>query len=162
MIGLYPLRNATEPPQSSDVIDAYFSTASATITTTLPNVLLPTPSSLSIPPYTFNASITAPQGKVVASGLATSTYSPVLVTSGHPNRTAILTVSPSPTVFTFVVTTNGELVTSISSAATPSLGQPPGWTSGATRPVAGTPMAVTLIAGLLTAWTVLVRLGVAF
>ncbi|KAI0086145.1 aspartic peptidase domain-containing protein [Irpex rosettiformis] len=159
MIGLYPLRNATAPPQSADVVNAFFSTASAAVTTNLPNVLLPTPSSLSVPPYTFNASITAAQGKVVSTGLATSTYSPVLVTSGHPNRTAILTVSPSPTVFTFVVTTNGELVTSISSAATPSLGQPPGWTSGAGRPVAITPTIVTLLAGLLTAWTILTRIA---
>ncbi|KAI0819099.1 acid protease [Irpex lacteus] len=158
MIGLYALRNATAPAQSSDVVQAYFSSASATITTNLPNVLLPTPSSFSISPYTFNASITAPQGKIMASGLATSTYSPVLATSGHPNQTAILTVTPSPTVFTFVVTTNGELVTSISSAPAPSLGQPPGWTSGASRPSAGTPMLMTALAGILTACTLLTRL----
>ncbi|KAI0747287.1 acid protease [Irpex lacteus] len=159
MIGLYALRNATAPAQSSDVVQAYFSSASATITTNLPNVLLPTPSSFSVPPYTFNASITAPQGKIMASGLATSTYSPVLATSGHPNQTAILTVTPSPTVFTFVVTTNGELVTSISSAPAPSLGQPPGWTSGASRSFAGTSMSLTVLAGLLTACTLLTRLA---
>lgn len=158
MIGLYALRNATTPAQSSDVVQAYFSSASATITTNLPNVLLPTPSSFSIPPYTFNASITAPQGKIMASGLATSTYSPVLATSGHPNQTAILTVTPSPTVFTFVVTTNGELVTSISSAPAPSLGQPPGWTSGASRSIAGTSMSITVLAGFFTACTLLTRL----
>ncbi|KAI0690006.1 aspartic peptidase domain-containing protein [Cytidiella melzeri] len=156
MIGLYPLRNGSASVQSPDIVEAFFSSVSATVTTDLPNFLLPTPS-ISAPPYAFNASITAPQGKVVQSGLATSTYSPALLTANHINQTAILTVSPSPTILTFVITTNGELITSISAAATPSLGQPPGWTSGSSRLTTRVPTAMTLLAGTVTLSVIMAR-----
>jgi hypothetical protein len=156
MIGLYPLRNSTAPVQSLDDVQAYFSSASVTVATDLPNFLLPTPS-VSAPSYVFNASVTAPQGKIVQSGLATSTYSPALVTPNHFNQTAILTVSPSPTLMTFIITTNGELVTSISTAPAPSLGLPPGWTNGACRATAGVPISITLLAGIATLSVILAR-----
>lgn len=133
MIGLYPLRNASAPVQSPDEVASYFSSVSGTVTTILPNFLLPTPSP-SAPPYIFNASVAALAGEIVASGLATSTYSPALLTH-HVNPTAIPTVSPSPTLMTFIFTTNGELVTSVSTVPMPSitLGTPPGWTNAGTR-----------------------------
>ncbi|KAI0342755.1 acid protease [Trametopsis cervina] len=156
MIGLYPLRNASAPVQSPDVVESFFSSASATVTTDLPNFLLPTPS-ISPPAYIFNASISAPQGKVVSYGLATSTYVPALETN-HVNQTAIPTVTPSPTVLTFIITTNGELITSISSAPTPSLGLPPGWTSSAARSTSDVPAAMMMAAGVITVSTILTRL----
>ena len=128
MIGLYPLRNSSDPVQSPSDVSAFFSSASATVATVLPNVLLPTPTPTP-PPYAFNISIPASAGALVASGLGTSTYSAVLNTR-HPNATAIPTVTPSPSLVTFIITSNGEIVTSVSTAATPSvtLGQPAGYT----------------------------------
>lgn len=131
MVGLYPLRNSTAPVQSPSVVNAYFSSASATIDTELPNYLLPTPT-YTTPPYVFNTSVTAPPGLVVSSGLATSTYSPVLDVASV-NATALPTLEPSPTLFTFIITYSGSVSTSVSTASQASitLGEPPGWTSGA-------------------------------
>jgi len=139
MIGLFPLHNISDPIESQDTINSYFSTASATIATTLPNFLLPTPSFSTLPSYLFNTSIPASQGEIVSSGLATSTYSPVLDTH-HLNATALATLSPSPTLFTLVVTDGaGHVETSVSTASVPTvtLGTPPGWTSssGAVNPL---------------------------
>ncbi len=149
MIGLYPLRNATAPVESPDEVASYFSSASATVATVLPNFLLSTPSPTT-PPYAFNTSVRAPVGKIVSSGLATSTYSAVLGTRPS-NATAIPTVSPSPTLFTFILTSNGQLVTSVSTAAAPSitLGAPPGWNpSGA--PAMRAPFYLTVISGVVS------------
>ncbi|OCH95384.1 acid protease [Obba rivulosa] len=134
MIGLYPLNNASAPIESPEAVASFFSSASATVATTLPNFVLSTPS-FTTPPYAFNTSVTAPPGLIVSSGLATSTYSPVLNTR-HLDATALPTLSPSPTLFTLIQTNSaGQIVTSVSTALAPSvtLGQPPGWTSGAAR-----------------------------
>ncbi|KAH9928301.1 acid protease [Fomitopsis serialis] len=98
LIGLYPLNNATAAVQSPSVVSSYFSAASATVNTALPNYLVPTPS-YTTPAYIFNTSVTAPPGLIVSSGLGASTYSPVLGT-GYLNVTAIPTVAPSPTLLT--------------------------------------------------------------
>ncbi|KIP08207.1 hypothetical protein PHLGIDRAFT_69749 [Phlebiopsis gigantea 11061_1 CR5-6] len=132
MIGLFPLRNATAPVQSPDEVASFFSAASATVSTVLPNFLLSTPSPTT-PPYAFNTSVSVSVGEIVSSGLATSTYSPA-IGSHHVNATAIPTLAPSPTLATFILTSDGQLVTSVSTAASPSitLGTPPGWSNGST------------------------------
>jgi len=134
MIGLYPLNNASAPVEPPEAVASFFSTASATVATALPNFVLSTPS-FTTPPYAFNTSVKAPPGLIVSSGLAASTYSAVLNTR-HPDATALPILSPSPTLFTFIQTNPaGQLVTSVSTATPPSitLGEPPGWTSGAAR-----------------------------
>ncbi|KAI0734297.1 acid protease [Fomitopsis betulina] len=131
LIGLYPLRNSTAAVQSPSVVSSVFSAASATVETSLPNYLVPTPT-YTTPAYIFNTSVTAPPGLLVSSGLGASTYSPVLGT-GYLNISAIPAVVPSPTLLTFLITESGGVSTSVSTASQPSitLGVPPGWTSGA-------------------------------
>ncbi|EMD34064.1 hypothetical protein CERSUDRAFT_117574 [Gelatoporia subvermispora B] len=146
MIGLYPLNNASAPVESPDAVASFLSSASATVATTLPNFVFSTPS-FTTPPYAFNTSVKAPPGLIVSSGLATSTYSPVLNTR-HPDATALPIVSPSPTLFTLIQTNaNGQIITSISTASAPSitLGEPPGWTSGASRISTGFPVVMASI-----------------
>ncbi|GJE88752.1 A1 family peptidase [Phanerochaete sordida] len=128
-IGLYPLRNASAPVESPQAVASFFSAQSATVGTNLPNFLIPTPSP-AVPSYTFNTSFSTKPGQIVSSGLATSTYSAAIGTH-HVNATAIPTLSPSPTLFTLILTSDGQLVTSVSTAASPSitLGTPPGWTN---------------------------------
>ena len=133
MIGLYPLNNATII-QSPSVISAFFSTASATVATTLPNSLLATPA-YSTPPYAFNTSVPASIGAIVTSDLATSTYSPLL-RHAQLNTSALPTAAPSPTLATFIITDpSGVIHTSTSTApvVTVTLGVPYGSaaTSGA-------------------------------
>ncbi|THH22134.1 hypothetical protein EUX98_g8242 [Antrodiella citrinella] len=135
MIGLYPLNNATAPVETFEEVVSFFSTASETVATNLPDFPLATPS-FTTPAYAFNTSVPAPAGEVVASGLATSTYSAALGTH-HANLTSIPTITPSPTLATFLITDPaGHTVTSISTAAQQSitLGRPPGW-NGASMPV---------------------------
>lgn len=131
MIGLYPLRNSTAAVQPFSVVSSIFSAASATVATSLPNYLVPTPT-YTTPAYIFNTSVTAPLGLLVSSGLGASTYTPVLGT-GYLNISAIPTVVPSPTVLTFLITESGGVSTSVSTASQPSitLGVPPGWSNGA-------------------------------
>ncbi|KAH9838252.1 acid protease [Rhodofomes roseus] len=131
LIGLYPLHNATDVAQTASVVSSYFSAASATVNTALPNYLVPTPS-YTTPDYIFNTSVTAPAGLIVSSGLGASTYSPVLGT-GYLNLSAIPTVMPSPTIVTLLITESGGVSTSVSTASQASitLGEPPGWSSGA-------------------------------
>ncbi|EKM58381.1 uncharacterized protein PHACADRAFT_252655 [Phanerochaete carnosa HHB-10118-sp] len=128
-IGLFALRNASAPVESPQAVASFLSAASATIDTALPNFVLPTPSPTA-PPYAFNTSFSTQAGEIVSSGLAASTYSPAIGTH-HVNATAIPTLSPSPTLVTFILTSDGQLVTSVSTAASPSvtLGAPPGWTN---------------------------------
>ncbi|EPQ54079.1 acid protease [Gloeophyllum trabeum ATCC 11539] len=149
MIGLYPRNNASAPVESPQYISSFMSAASATVATTLPNYLLPTPS-YSTPPFAFNTSIPASIGQIVTSDLATSTYSPILATPAALNVTAIPTVSPSPTLLTLIITdTSGEVRTTTSTASTPSvtLGVPYGWSAsaGSRLPV---PLSRTLLACL--------------
>lgn len=127
MVGFFPLNNATAPVESPADVDSFFSSASATVTTVLPNVVLSTPAP-STPSYLFNSSIPAPTGKIMSTGLGTSTYIPALNTR-HRNATLIPTVTPSPSLVTFIVTSDGQVVTSVSTVTPPmiTLGQPAGW-----------------------------------
>ena len=128
MIGLYPLSNDTLLIETPESISSFLASISATIDTTLPNVLIPTPT-LETPAYIFDASITATPGKVFKSGMATSTYS-ALLRSRSRNVTAIPTLTPSPTVATLILTdTSGHTVTTTSTASQRSitLGVPQGW-----------------------------------
>lgn len=136
LIGLYPLHNSTGTQDSPDSVSSILSSLSATVATTLPNFLLPTPT-FTTPPYAFNTSVShAPKG-IVSSGLATSTYMPILSASALP------AITPTATLVTFIVTNSaGFLVTSTSTVAAPSvtLGVPPGWNAGSslrTAPLAG-------------------------
>ncbi|KAI0367775.1 acid protease [Pilatotrama ljubarskyi] len=137
MIGFYPLINSTASPESAASVSAFLASYSATVATTLPNFVLPTPSSFSTPAYTFNTSVPATRGEIVRTGLATSTYS-ALLGAKHMNATALPTITPSPTVVTFILTdTSGHTVTSVSTASTASitLGVPAGWKASAASSV---------------------------
>ncbi|KAL4252278.1 peptidase A1 family protein [Abortiporus biennis] len=146
MIGLYPLNAATAPVESPEQVEAFFSSASAAIATTLPNFPIATPT-FTTPAYEFNVSVTASQGAIVTSGLATSTYSAVLATK-HANVTAIQALTPSPTLVTFLITQDGQVRTSVSTVATPTvtLGAPPGWNAGTSLSV---PMDIISMSSLL-------------
>jgi len=131
MIGFYPLRNASDVTGSSASVASFLSSISATVATTLPNFPLSTPS-YTTPPYGLNSSIFAPVGGIVSSALATSTYSPIF-SNGIVNASALPTISPSPTLATFILTNPaGVVTTSIStvSVVTVTLGVPPGWNAG--------------------------------
>lgn len=131
MIGLYPLWNATNLPETPSAVSSILSSLSATVATTLPNFPLSMPS-YTAPAYVLNTSVPAQVGKIVSSGLATSTYSPIVQHSVF-NISALPTVSPSPTVFTFILTdASGLIHTSTSTLSLPSvvLGVPPGWSAG--------------------------------
>lgn len=157
MIGLYPLSNATtvQPPA---VVSAFFSTASATVATTLPNSLLATPA-YTTPAYAFNTSVPASVGAIVTSDLATSTYSPLL-RHAQLNTSALPTAAPSPTLATFIITDpSGVIHTSTSTAAvvTVTLGVPYGSavTNGA-RASSVSPRTASFLLGFLAllAWVV--------
>ncbi|KAI5122287.1 hypothetical protein M0805_002367 [Coniferiporia weirii] len=127
MIGFYPLNNITTLSENASYISSFFSSASVTVATTLPNVILPTPSA-STASYLFNTSVPASAGAVVASALGTKTYSALLATAAV-NVTALPTITLSPTLATFLITdASGAVVTSTSIAPTTSiaLGVPPG------------------------------------
>ncbi|THH09160.1 hypothetical protein EW145_g2211 [Phellinidium pouzarii] len=127
MIGFYPLSNVTTFSENSSYISAFFSSASATVTTTLPNVLLPTPSA-STASYLFNTSIPASAGAVVSSALGASTYS-ALLTATSVNASALPTITLSPALVTLLVTgASGMVITTTSAAPSSSiaLGVPPG------------------------------------
>ncbi|KAF5371826.1 hypothetical protein D9615_009576 [Tricholomella constricta] len=154
LIGLYPIRNTTGAPETPDSVASLLSSLSATIATTLPNFLLPTPS-YSTPPYAFNTSVSrAPQG-IVSSGLATSTYSPILGLQSKFNATALPAITPSPTVMTFILTNSaGFLVTSTSTLGEPSvtLGVPPGWSAASSL---RTSSLAAVLPGLIISWALI-------
>ncbi|PPR00887.1 hypothetical protein CVT24_000372, partial [Panaeolus cyanescens] len=138
LIGLYSLHNETlvnSSPQDTNVILSFLSANSATIQTTLPNFLLPTPT-FTTPPYTFNTSVPVTVGGIVTSGLANSTYSALFRDkTAIANTSAFPTITPAPLVTTLLVTNPaGDVSTSVSthSIAAVTLGLPPGW-SGADR-----------------------------
>ncbi|EIW57558.1 acid protease [Trametes versicolor FP-101664 SS1] len=158
MVGLFPLANASAPIEPSASVSAFLASYSATVGTTLPNFLIPTPSPTA-PAYTFNTSVSATRGQIVKTGLATSTYV-ALLASKHQNATALPAITPSPTVATLVITdTSGHTLTSVSTAATPSitLGVPEGWTQNGARPLAAHTGASWGVAAVLCAlaWGVL-------
>jgi hypothetical protein len=153
MIGLYTLGNGTDTGETPDAVASFFSSASATVTTTLPNYVIPNPT-YSTPPYGFNSSIPAPVGGIVASGLATSTYSPI-IGQGTFNVTALPTISPSPSLTTLTVTNSyGQLTTSVSTHALPAvtLGMPAGWNGSSTLRAPG--FFATAVLSVIFIWTI--------
>ncbi|XP_006459350.1 hypothetical protein AGABI2DRAFT_218475 [Agaricus bisporus var. bisporus H97] len=131
-IGLYPLNdNQTNITSGSTQMSSTVFAPQTTIDTTLPNFLVPTPT-FTTPPYTFNTSVPASLGGIVSSGLASSTYRPILVEASATmgfNASAIPTVSPAPIVVTVTMSDGKTSVTTLSNAKV-TLGVPPG-SSGA-------------------------------
>lgn len=143
MIGLYPIQTNTSTVESTDFVSSFFSSISATVATTLPNFLL-TPSTYTTPSYTFNTSVSAPTGGIVTTALATSTYSPIF--GNQTNLSAIPTITPIPTLLTFLVTDpSGMVKTSVSLEPSITLGVPPGWSAASTSH----PVVLTLVSALL-------------
>jgi hypothetical protein len=135
-IGFYALNNVTVTENASAVA-SFFASESATVTTTLPNSLLPTPqaSSFSIPPYAYNASVQASTGGIVTSALATSTYSALL--GPKVTKVSSLPLISPPATATTITSTNAQgQVTTTTSAfnAAVSLGVPPGSKNAASGP----------------------------
>ncbi|KAG6333273.1 hypothetical protein ID866_5815 [Astraeus odoratus] len=143
VIGLYAKSNATATVESPAEVASFLSSASATVATELPNYVLATPS-YTTPPYTFNTSVPATLGEVVASELATSTYEPLLVTPST-NVSAIPKVSDA---YTLIYTSQGVTVTTTYHVSDPTaaLGVPPG--------MSGAPSLRTAFVGLGTAFVV--------
>ncbi|KAF8553950.1 acid protease [Imleria badia] len=146
MIGLYALTNSSAPVESPASVSAFFSSASATLATILPNYLLPTPT-YTTPPYAFNTSVPATLGEIVDSELATSTYLPIVV-SPAIGATALPVVSDQ---YTLIATNaQGMVVTSTYHLTEPTvvLGEPPGWsgTRGLRAPVGV--LGMSLVAGV--------------
>ncbi|KAG6872671.1 hypothetical protein C0995_007780 [Termitomyces sp. Mi166 len=151
LIGLYSLHNATDSPDTPDSLSSAFSSLSATIATTLPNYLLPTPT-YTTPPYAFNASVSHLPKGIAMSGLATSTYRPILGTHSSVNVTVLPEITPIPDLVTFIITNSaGSLVTSTSTIAEPSatLGVPPGWNAATPFHTASL---TTVFLGSITSW----------
>ncbi|KAH9481352.1 Aspartic protease [Psilocybe cubensis] len=125
LIGLYPLQNSTNITETQ--LASFLSANSATVTTTLPNFILSTPT-FTTPPYTLNTSVSVSVGGIVSSGLANTTYSALFAQkTALTNVSALPTISPSPTVRTLVVTDSaGDVSTtvSIASMAAVTLGLP--------------------------------------
>jgi len=133
LIGLYQLNNASNLTETSNAVNSYLSINSATVGTTLPNFVLPTPT-YTTPPYTFNTSIPASIGGIVSSGLANSTYTALFGTQTTLANVsaAFSTIDPSRQVITLFVTNSaGVVATSVSTvpSASVTLGVPPGWSS---------------------------------
>ena len=104
LIGLYPLQNNTNITQTPADILSFISSASATVATTLPNFLLPSPT-FTTPPYAFNTSVSASVGAIVTNGLANTTYSAIFgQKTSLTNVSALPEITPSPPVVTLVVT----------------------------------------------------------
>ncbi|PFH52961.1 hypothetical protein AMATHDRAFT_73786 [Amanita thiersii Skay4041] len=144
MIGLYSIFNGTNITETPGEVASFLSSESATVATTLPNFVLPTPT-MTTPPYVLNSAISASIGGIVATGLATSTYSPIFGQK-KLNVTALPTISPSPTLLTLIITDSiGQLITTVSSHSTASvtLGVPPGWNAAGVLHAPG-PFAVAL------------------
>jgi len=133
-VGFYPLRNETANPgtnQTTEDMPSMFSARSATVSTTLPNILLPTPTQAT-PSYAFNTSIHAPVDLIVSSGLATSTYSALLGTATTMvNVSGMPTVMPHNAVTRTVTDANGRMMVTVAmeEEAPVTLGLPPGWSA---------------------------------
>ena len=130
-MGFYPLNNGTTLQQDPTFVSSFLSAHTATIATTLPNSLL-SPPSYTTPPYALNTSVTVEPGEIVQSELGTSTYSPMIGTRATPRPTAVPLVTLSPNVITLIVTSNGGVSTTVSTAEDneETLGIPYGWKSG--------------------------------
>jgi hypothetical protein len=115
-IGLYSLQPASSVPLSPASLSAYFSSESSTVTTTLPNFVVSTPS-LTTSSYIFNTSV--PTTDVAQTGLATSTYSPLIanVVNGVTEQLDVTALPVAPSTATVLPTSSVVL------------GRPPGYTS---------------------------------
>ncbi|KAF5359403.1 hypothetical protein D9756_003391 [Leucocoprinus leucothites] len=162
-IGLYPLgtrpvstnTTGTLVHPSPQTMTAF--TPQTTIQADLPNSLIPTPT-FTTPAYAFNTSVPATIGGIVQSGLATSTYSPILAhvqaTTGF-NASVLPTISPSPSVTT--ITTNGITTTSAVSSTPLHLGVPPGWSGAGPSLTSGVGVTLVVILGVQFAWHLVFR-----
>ncbi|KAF8589817.1 acid protease [Ramaria rubella] len=145
LIGLYPLSNTTSYTDNLPALSSEFSSLSATVSTTVPPVLLPTPV-FTTPTYIFNTSVTPlptiGQTSPFQSDMGNSTYSPLFsqAPSGAPglallvNATALPVVTSPGKVATLIVTDASGVHTIISTTSpipTASLGRPPGSTGSA-------------------------------
>lgn len=130
-MGFYAFNNQTTLQQDPTFVSSFFSANTATIATTLPNSLL-SPPSYTTPPYALNTSVTAEPGQIVLSELGASTYLPMIGTRATPMPTAVPLVTLLPDVVTLIVTSNGDISTTVSTAHDnqPTLGVPYGWSSG--------------------------------
>ncbi|KAF8505186.1 aspartic peptidase domain-containing protein [Gautieria morchelliformis] len=162
LIGLYPLFNTTLLTDTPESLASLFSSLSATVATTVPPVLLPTPS-FSTPPYAFDTTQTPlpTRGQISPSqsDLGAATYSPLFSQAGGASGTGLATLvmpatqsvnaneSATPaqtllaldaptTLATLVTTDSAGLVHTTTSTAstipTAFLGKPGGLSSGAT------------------------------
>ncbi|KDQ14862.1 hypothetical protein BOTBODRAFT_55061 [Botryobasidium botryosum FD-172 SS1] len=126
MIGLYPLSNVTTSTQAPQVISQALSAASATVYSTLPNVLLPAPT-YTTPPYLFDTLAPSPTlGQLPLSEMGVSTYKPLITA---PAITYLPTVSPPPSVIVVNFTDRSGVVhvsTSMLPHNTAVLGRPSG------------------------------------
>lgn len=130
MIGFYPISNASTLTEDSGKVSSFFSSASVTIDTTLPNSLLSTPS-VTTTGYIFNTSVPASIGLLAHTALGTNTYDAIL-TASNINESAIPLITPAPSVVTLLVTDgSGDVLTSTEHVSTSSvaLGVPPGESS---------------------------------
>lgn len=144
MIGFYPLSTGPAVPLPPANLTALFSSLSLTVSTSLPNFLVPTPS-FTTPAYAFNTSV--PTSAIVGTDLAAATYTPLLsnVNDGAAggekfNFSALPQVAPSPTLATLILTdASGVVYTTTSVAPTHSvvLGEPPGFSSAGARATPG-------------------------
>jgi len=150
-MGFYALKNDTTLQQNSTFVSSFFSANTATIATTLPNSLL-SPPSYTTPPYAFNTSVTVQPGEIVQSELGASTYSPMIGTWATPRPTAVPLVTLSPSVVTLIVTSNGSVSTTVSTAEDneETLGIPYGWKSGSTARYTAPSLVTTVLLLLLS------------
>ena len=150
-MGFYALNNGTTLQQDPTFVSSFFSANTATIATTLPNSLL-SPPSYTTPPYALNTSVSVEPGEIVQSELGTSTYSPMIGTRATPRPTAVPLVTLSPNVVTLIVTNNGGVSTTVSTAEDneETLGVPYGWSSGSAGRYTAPSLATTVMLLLLS------------
>jgi len=150
-VGFYPLNNGTILQQDPTLVSSFFSANTATIATTLPNSLL-SPPSYTTPPYALNTSVTVEPGQIALSELGTSIYSPMIGTGATPQPTVVPLVTLSPNVVTLIVTNNGGISTTVSTAPDnqATLGIPYGWTSGSAGRYTVQPIITTALLLLLS------------
>jgi len=155
LIGIYPL-NTTNTTQSTADIASFLSANSATLTTTLPNYILSTPT-FTVPTFALNSSVSASIGAIVSSGLANSTYNAIFgERTSLTNFSALPAITPPPNVVTIVVTNPaGDVSTTISfrSMAAVTLGLPAGWSTGSILQV---PTSMGLVPYVVFVWTWLI------
>lgn len=138
LIGLYPLSNTAAVTDTTESLSSLFSSLSLTIPTTVPNVLLPSPT-FPTSSYIFNTSVTpAPTvGQTLPTQIdgGNSTYSTLFKQTGSGlaklvNITALPKLDAPSSVQTITVTDSfGSVHTSVSTTSqipTDVLGRPPG------------------------------------